>query len=268
MCTASVCFWLVACCGRWFVCLSVCVFWSPVSGGFIPFHQVITIIRFLASSCLSVHLGRSFEASPSWHVTLVTRWTSAPSTFARGRCSWANWTRTVRDCGMTTTTRTRWDEDAADLLTQQLCITPETQMNFSTCSAFFFFNKSKNCLKSSRANPTWTHHCLSGRRRPSSSSPSQRSRTTPTTKWSQTLRKPSTSPDRSAYSRSGKSCLSLSSSKTGPGRDVCWPETFSQLQWNSFFPAAVLGEEAQRSECLRHRRGAGENNGAAKRPSR
>lgn len=34
-----------------------------------------------------------------------------------------------------------------------------------------------------------------------------------------------------------------------------------------FFVAAVLGEEAQRSERLRHRRGAGENNGAAERPS-
>lgn len=47
-----------------------------------------------------------------------------------------------------------------------------------------------------RANLTWTHRCLSGRQPPSSSSPSQRSRITPTTKWSQTLRKPSTSPDR------------------------------------------------------------------------
>ena len=62
------------------------------------------------SSPLPVHLGRNFGASLSWPVTLVTRWTSAPSTSARGRCWWASWTRTVRDCDTTTTTRTRWDE--------------------------------------------------------------------------------------------------------------------------------------------------------------
>lgn len=121
---------LLTCCMLWswfvFCLVCVCVFvlvlylrlWV-----FYPFFcEVITMILFLASAYLSVHLGRSFEASPSWHVTLVTRWTSAPSTSVRGRCSWANWTRTVRDCGMTTTTRTRWGKHAADLLTQQICI--------------------------------------------------------------------------------------------------------------------------------------------------
>lgn len=123
---------LLTCCMLWswfvfcLVCVCVCLFWSCVfvSWVFYPFFfmRLITMILFLASACLSVHLGRSFEASPSWHVTLVTRWTSAPSTSARGRCSWANWTRTARDCGMTTTTRTRWGEPAAALLTQQTCL--------------------------------------------------------------------------------------------------------------------------------------------------
>lgn len=65
---------------------------------------------FLSSTDPPVHLGRSFGASLSWPVTLVTRWTSAPSTSARGRCWWASWTRTGRGCAMTTTTRTRWDK--------------------------------------------------------------------------------------------------------------------------------------------------------------
>ena len=65
---------------------------------------------FLVSpSAPSVHLGRSFGASLSWPVTLVTRWTSARLIFAQGRCWWASWTRTARDCDMTTTARTRWD---------------------------------------------------------------------------------------------------------------------------------------------------------------
>lgn len=49
--------------------------------------ETITIMWFLVSAHLPVHLGRSSGASLSWPVTLATRWTSAPSISARGRCS-------------------------------------------------------------------------------------------------------------------------------------------------------------------------------------
>lgn len=47
----------------------------------------------------------------------------------------------------------------------------------------------------------------------------------------------------------------------------CLTKLLKLIEIINFFSAAVLGEEAQRSERLRHRRGAGENDGAAERPS-
>lgn len=64
--------------------------------------------RLISASSSLVHLGRSFGASLSWPVTLVTRWTSALLISARGRCWWASWTRIARDCDTITTARTRW----------------------------------------------------------------------------------------------------------------------------------------------------------------
>lgn len=71
-------------------------------------------------------------------------------------------------------------------------------------------------LQCFRANLTWTHRCLSGRQPPSLSSRSQRSQTTPTTKWSQTLRKPLTNPDRSVCIHSGNRHTSLYHHLTPP----------------------------------------------------
>lgn len=132
MCSASVCCWLVACCVLVCIFLSaVCVFlkwpssvWLSVWMSFVLtffccccccFISVdISVMVSGVSASLPVHLGRSFGASLSWPVTLVTRWTSVPLISAQGRCWWASWTRTARDCAMITTTRTRWEKQARD----------------------------------------------------------------------------------------------------------------------------------------------------------
>lgn len=114
------CCWLVACCRlcvTLFCVVSVCFLSFVFSVSVWPLFLLrgsANLFFFFFFPCLIsassslVHLGRSFGASLSWPVTLVTRWTSALLISARGRCWWASWTRIARDCDTITTARTRW----------------------------------------------------------------------------------------------------------------------------------------------------------------
>lgn len=102
--------------------------------------------RLISASSSLVHLGRSFGASLSWPVTLVTRWTSALLISARGRCWWASWTRIARDCDTITTARTRWHSWPRE--NQPLDLSAKAGVLFTVCPFI--------CMPESRVWSMWS----------------------------------------------------------------------------------------------------------------